>query len=88
MCILIVKLGNGSSRGVVRVYNAESDDWEEVCSDDWNETLSGLVCRQLGYRYYYVINASLTVFSFVIIVYSLKVMPVHIFKDNLSLSTT
>lgn len=73
MCILIVKLGNGSSRGVVRVYNAESDDWEEVCSDDWNETLSGLVCRQLGYRYYYVINASLTVFSFVIIVYSLKV---------------
>ncbi|XP_052689027.1 atrial natriuretic peptide-converting enzyme-like isoform X1 [Crassostrea angulata] len=45
-----IKLGNGSSRGVVRVYNAESDDWEEVCSDDWNDTLSGLVCRQLGYR--------------------------------------
>ena len=45
-----VKLGNGSSRGVVRVYNAESDDWEEVCADDWNETLSEVTCQQVGYR--------------------------------------
>nr|XP_022319359.1 atrial natriuretic peptide-converting enzyme-like isoform X1 [Crassostrea virginica] len=45
-----IKLGNGSSSGVVRVYNAESDDWEEVCADDWNETLSEVTCQQVGYR--------------------------------------
>ncbi|XP_061168048.1 atrial natriuretic peptide-converting enzyme-like [Saccostrea echinata] len=45
-----IKLGNGSDSGVIQVYNSVSDDWEEVCADDWNETLSDLVCQQLGYR--------------------------------------
>lgn len=44
MCILKVKFGNGFRRGVVWVYNVEFDDWEEVCSDDWNDIFSGFVC--------------------------------------------
>lgn len=89
MCILKVKLGNGSSGGVVRVYNAESDDWEEVCSDDWNDTLSELVCRQLGYRYYNMWSRRhwRCLFSFYCLFSEDLNLPVHIFKENV-LSTT
>ncbi|OWF50829.1 atrial natriuretic peptide-converting enzyme-like [Mizuhopecten yessoensis] len=46
-----VKLGEGTSSGVVHVHNAVSGIWEEVCADGWNITFSELVCKQLGYQY-------------------------------------
>ncbi|XP_033736491.1 atrial natriuretic peptide-converting enzyme-like isoform X2 [Pecten maximus] len=46
-----VKLGEGSSSGIVHVHNVVSGIWEEVCADGWNITLSQLVCQQLGYQY-------------------------------------
>ncbi|XP_060076513.1 atrial natriuretic peptide-converting enzyme-like [Ylistrum balloti] len=46
-----VKLGEGTSSGVVKIHNVASGTWEEVCADDWNITFSQLVCQQLGYEY-------------------------------------
>ncbi|XP_056018072.1 atrial natriuretic peptide-converting enzyme-like isoform X2 [Ostrea edulis] len=45
-----IKLGNGSDSGVVQIYNHVTDNWEEVCAENWNDTFGEIVCQQLGYR--------------------------------------
>lgn len=51
MPFFTVKLGNGSDSGVVQIYNHVTDNWEEVCAENWNDTFGEIVCQQLGYRW-------------------------------------
>ncbi|KAL8616871.1 hypothetical protein ACOMHN_041790 [Nucella lapillus] len=44
-----VRVGEGNDTRILQVRNAVSGQWEEVCYQGWNRTMSLLTCKQLGY---------------------------------------
>ena len=47
---VVVRLGaEGSNSGKLMVRDGINNHWLEVCTDNWNSTLSRITCQQLGY---------------------------------------
>ncbi|XP_076459153.1 atrial natriuretic peptide-converting enzyme-like [Babylonia areolata] len=45
-----VRVGEANDTRILQALNAVTGEWEEVCSQGWNQTMSLLACKQLGYR--------------------------------------